>query len=115
MRISDWSSDVCSSDLPVPMPPSVSSPVARATVPRDRAATDGTLPIDSARVVDDESALHWDWRCDVLVVGFGAAGASAAIAAHESGAKTLIVERFDGGGATARSGDRKSTRLNSSH
>src|SRR3546814_16572408 len=75
------------------MPPSVSSPVARATVPRDRAATDGTLPIDSARVVDDESALHWDWRCDVLVVGFGAAGASAAIAAHESGAKTLIVER----------------------
>src|SRR3546814_5934597 len=79
MRISDWSSDVCSSDL-------------------------GTLPIDSARVVDDESALHWDWRCDVLVVGFGAAGASAAIAAHESGAKTLIVERFDGGGATARSG-----------
>src|SRR3546814_18300012 len=39
MRISDWSSDVCSSDL-----------------------------------------------------------------AHESGAKTLIVERFDGGGATARSG-----------
>src|SRR3546814_5296180 len=90
MRISDWSSDVCSSDL-------------------------GTLPIDSARVVDDESALHWAWRCDVLVVGFGAAGASAAIAAHESGAKTLIVERFDGGGATARSGDRKSTRLNSSH
>src|SRR3546814_3765581 len=50
------------------MPPSVSSPVARATVPRERAATDGTLPIDSARVVDDESALHWDWRCDVLVV-----------------------------------------------
>src|SRR3546814_1633641 len=96
-RISDWSSDVCSSDL-----------VARATVPRDRAATDGTLPIDSARVVDDESALHWDWRCDVLVIGFGAAGTSAAIAAHESGAKTLIVERFDGGGATARSGDRKS-------
>src|SRR3546814_11653198 len=74
------------------MPPSVSSPVARATVPRDRAATDGTLPIDSARVVDDESALHWDWRCDVLVVGFGAAGASVALAAHERGDRQCVGE-----------------------
>ncbi|NGY04821.1 FAD-binding protein [Solimonas terrae] len=80
------------------MTTSVPSPHARA------AAADGTLSIDSPRIINGESELHWDWRCDVLVVGFGAAGASAAIAARESGARTLIVERFDGGGATARSG-----------
>lgn len=79
------------------MTSSSSSPVS------DR-ATGGTLPIDAARIVNSDADLHWDWRCDVLVVGFGAAGASSAIAAHESGAKTLIVERFEGGGATTRSG-----------
>jgi 3-oxo-5alpha-steroid 4-dehydrogenase len=42
--------------------------------------------------------------CDVLVVGFGGAGACAAIEAHDAGARVVIVERFDGGGATARSG-----------
>lgn len=75
-----------------------------ASLPPPDHATGGTLPIDGARIVNSDADLHWDWRCDVLVVGFGAAGASAAIAAHENGAKTLIVERFEGGGATARSG-----------
>lgn len=42
--------------------------------------------------------------CDVLVVGFGGAGACAAIEAHDAGARVVIVERFTGGGATARSG-----------
>jgi 3-oxo-5alpha-steroid 4-dehydrogenase len=41
---------------------------------------------------------------DVLVVGFGAAGACAAIEAAEAGARVLIVDRFGGGGATAISG-----------
>lgn len=40
----------------------------------------------------------------MLVVGFGGAGACAAIEAHDAGARVVIVERFDGGGATARSG-----------
>ncbi|MBK8412684.1 MAG: FAD-dependent oxidoreductase [Sandaracinaceae bacterium] len=39
--------------------------------------------------------------CDVLVVGFGGAGACAAIEAHDAGARVVIVERFDGGGATS--------------
>ncbi|WP_028008858.1 FAD-binding protein [Solimonas flava] len=68
------------------------------------AAPDGTLPIEAPLCVDSDAALHWEWRCDVLVVGYGAAGAASAIAAREAGAGTLIVERFDGGGATARSG-----------
>jgi 3-oxo-5alpha-steroid 4-dehydrogenase len=41
---------------------------------------------------------------DVLVVGFGAAGACAAIEAADEGAEVLIIDRFGGGGATALSG-----------
>jgi 3-oxo-5alpha-steroid 4-dehydrogenase len=41
---------------------------------------------------------------DVIVVGFGAAGACAALQAREDGAEVLIVDRFSGGGATAYSG-----------
>ncbi|MBG0565041.1 FAD-binding protein [Actinoplanes sp. NEAU-A11] len=41
---------------------------------------------------------------DVVVVGFGAAGACAAIEAAESGATVLVLDRFGGGGATAISG-----------
>ncbi|SFB46065.1 3-oxo-5alpha-steroid 4-dehydrogenase [Amycolatopsis marina] len=41
---------------------------------------------------------------DVIVVGFGAAGACAAIEAAETGADVLVVDRFAGGGATAVSG-----------
>jgi 3-oxo-5alpha-steroid 4-dehydrogenase len=40
----------------------------------------------------------------VVVVGFGAAGACAAIEAAEAGADVLVVDRFTGGGATAISG-----------
>jgi succinate dehydrogenase/fumarate reductase flavoprotein subunit len=39
---------------------------------------------------------------DVLVVGFGAAGASAAIAAHDAGAEVLVVERTQAGGGNCR-------------
>ncbi|MFZ0090925.1 MAG: FAD-binding protein, partial [Solirubrobacteraceae bacterium] len=35
---------------------------------------------------------------DVLIVGFGAAGAAAAIAAHDQGASTIIVEKTPAGG-----------------
>ena len=41
---------------------------------------------------------------DVVVVGFGAAGASAAITAREHGAEVIALDRANGGGATAISG-----------
>ena len=41
---------------------------------------------------------------DVVIVGFGAAGACAAIAAAEHGARVLVVDRALGGGASAVSG-----------
>lgn len=41
---------------------------------------------------------------DLIVVGFGAAGVSAAIEAADAGARVLALDRSDGGGATALSG-----------
>jgi 3-oxo-5alpha-steroid 4-dehydrogenase len=41
---------------------------------------------------------------DVVVIGFGAAGACAAIEAADAGARVLVLERFTGGGASAKSG-----------
>lgn len=46
----------------------------------------------------------WDDRADVVVIGFGGAGACAAIEAAEAGADVLVLDRFTGGGATAVSG-----------
>src|SRR6266550_6182985 len=45
-------------------------------------------------------ASLWDDEADVVIVGYGGAGASAAIAAHDGGAKVSIIEKDDGGGNT---------------
>ena len=47
----------------------------------------------------------WDFDVDVIVVGTGGAGMTAALAAHEAGAKVLVLEKSKTvGGATAVSG-----------
>ena len=53
---------------------------------------------------DDPDALDWRATADVIVIGFGAAGAVAALEAREHGADVLLLDRFEGGGATAYSG-----------
>ena len=65
------------------------------------------------------AGLDSDYRADVIVVGFGVAGACAAITAHDEGAPVLILEkqpsechysntRMSGGGfhSPRREGDR---------
>jgi 3-oxo-5alpha-steroid 4-dehydrogenase len=47
---------------------------------------------------------EWDVEADVVVVGFGAAGACAALEAASAGCSVLVLDRFGGGGATALSG-----------
>jgi 3-oxo-5alpha-steroid 4-dehydrogenase len=48
---------------------------------------------------------HWDFETDVIVVGFGAAGACAAIEAAEGGARVMLFEGTSGpGGTSALSG-----------
>lgn len=46
----------------------------------------------------------WDFTTDVLVIGFGGAGAAAALQARQEGAEVIVADRFRGGGATAYSG-----------
>ena len=41
----------------------------------------------------EENAIQWDAEYDVLVVGYGAAGANAAIVAADKGAKVLLTEK----------------------
>lgn len=43
----------------------------------------------------------WDREADVVIVGFGAAGACAAIEATAAGAEVLLLERASGGGGTS--------------
>ncbi len=54
--------------------------------------------------VADVADIRWDLETDVLVVGLGAAGACAALQAREEGAQVLVVDRFEGGGASQLSG-----------
>lgn len=58
---------------------------------------------DDHGVRDGGHTRGWDTTCDVVVVGLGAAGGSAAIEARSSGADVLLVDRFGGGGATGKS------------
>jgi 3-oxo-5alpha-steroid 4-dehydrogenase len=55
-------------------------------------------------VVDDPETVDWDETADVVVVGFGGAGASAALQAREEGAEVILIDRFGGGGTTKYSG-----------
>ncbi len=40
-----------------------------------------------------EIPMKWDEESDVVIVGYGFAGAAAAIAAHDAGAKVLLLEK----------------------
>lgn len=78
---------------------------ARAPIDRRRFLTSGAaagvaataaVPLQSAQAAD---GISWDREVDVVVIGAGAGGLPAAIAAREKGASVLIVEQnFDIGG-----------------
>ena len=61
-------------------------------------------PIAAALEVHSAADVRWSEEADVLVIGWGAAGASAAIEARASGAEVIVIDRFGGGGASALSG-----------
>jgi len=44
----------------------------------------------------------WNKEADVVVVGYGGAGAAAAITAHDAGAKVIVLEKTDRGGGNTR-------------
>src|SRR6266446_3501444 len=61
--------------------------------------------IEPARIVDNPDAESWDATCDVLVVGVGLAGVSAALrTAEDKSLDVIAIDRFAGGGASKLSG-----------
>ena len=58
---------------------------------------------DSTGVRDAGREHSWHEVRDVVVVGLGGAGGSAALEAQRRGADVLVIDRFGGGGATGKS------------
>jgi len=59
---------------------------------------------EQVAIIRHEDVTTWDDDVDVLVSGYGVAGACAALEAHRAGAKVLVAERASGaGGASAMS------------
>ena len=52
------------------------------------------LGATEARAVNLQQVPKWDYKADVVVIGYGAAGGNAAIAAHDAGAKVVIMEKM---------------------
>src|SRR3546814_6122203 len=99
MRISDWSSDVCSSDLTL-SPPPTRHPRAR---PEGPGQVTGRLPwilVSSTRMTEGKSGSAWA-SCLRFSERHALRGA---IDAHDAFLVDAVLV-----------GDRKSTRLNSSH
>ncbi|MEH6581425.1 MAG: FAD-binding protein [Halioglobus sp.] len=64
----------------------------------------GAAQIDAPLQVGNPDEFNWDDSVDIAVLGFGGAGAAAAIEARDAGADVAVVERFNGGGSTKISG-----------
>ena len=64
------------------------------------AALTATVPFTSAvsQAAGISKNIHWDETVDVVVIGYGGAGASAAITAHDEGATVMILEKMNEGG-----------------
>ena len=72
--------------------------------PDPRPSRDTVTPVEPALEVADAADVPWSDGADVVVVGWGAAGACAAIEARSAGASVIVLDRFGGGGASTLSG-----------
>ena len=54
-----------------------------------------------AKTVNIHQILKWDYTADVVVVGYGAAGGAAAVAAHDAGARVIILEKMPKAGGNS--------------
>lgn len=79
--------------------------ISRRTFVSGAAAAVGALAVAHTAVAAEADAQQWDDQCEVLVCGYGAAGAACAIEAAEAGADVLIIEKAAlPGGSMARCG-----------
>ena len=65
---------------------------------------DSNTPILAPLQAHTLTEQDWHDSCDVLVIGWGAAGACAALEARSQGCEVMVADRFTGGGASAKSG-----------
>jgi 3-oxo-5alpha-steroid 4-dehydrogenase len=71
------------------------------------ASDDLMAPYSSVRKpeqVDNADSIAWDDEADFVIVGYGGAGAAAAVRAAEQGVSVIALDRYDGGGSTAMNG-----------
>lgn len=70
------------------------------------AASSLALASISSRAVEAAPSMKWDAETDVLVIGYGGAGACCAIEAAKSGSNVLILEKMGrpGGNTAVSSG-----------
>lgn len=79
--------------------------MSRSILPRPGKPSSAMVEPSLHRPLPAEAVERWTEQSDVVIVGFGAAGACAAIEAAQQGAKALVLERNSGsGGASAHSG-----------
>jgi len=70
------------------------SAVTRRDVVKIASASLGTAALTGVGPSAATAApAHWDMETDVLILGYGGAGACAAIEAHDAGSKVLILEK----------------------
>src|SRR5690606_7152816 len=60
--------------------------------------------MNNAVVIKNADAFCWNAKADLVVAGYGGAGAVAALEGHEQGLDVLVFDRLMGGGATNISG-----------
>lgn len=74
----------------------------RRTLLSGLAASAAVPFMSAAHAKQADADTKWDKETDVLVIGYGGAGACAAIEAHDKGSKVLIIEKMaQPGGNTA--------------
>ena len=76
---------------PTPVKPAASAPAATTAAP---AAAKPSEPVRAAAPATSTYAGKVDFECDLLVLGAGPGGYSAAFRAADLGLKTIIVERY---------------------
>jgi len=70
---------------------------------QDVVTSEGKVIEEPLRVAN-AAAVEWADEADAVVVGFGGAGAAAALEAREKNLDVVVIDRFQGGGSTAYSG-----------
>lgn len=57
----------------------------------------GASMLGSAAFAEEKDSIAWDAEYDVVILGYGGAGANAAVAAYEKGAKVLLTDKAPAG------------------